>query len=308
MSVSRNSAAFAGNVLSRLRRDPVALVAACVLALLLALSLLAPLIAPQNPFNLAELDILDAELPPFWIDGADERFFLGSDSQGRDMVSAMLYGLGLSLTIGVLATLLQLLVGVPIGLASGYAGGRLDAFFMRLADIQLSLSTLMIAIIALAIFQAAFGAEQFGQYAVPLLVLVIGFAEWPQFARPVRAQVLAEKEKTYVLAAHAIGLNSRRILIRHILPNVMAPVYVVATVQVAGAIMAEAALSFLGLGMPVSQPSLGSLIHSGFEFIFSGAWWITVMPSVLLICAILVINILGDFLRDLFNHRPDVYR
>lgn len=288
--------------------DRPALVAAGVLFLLLILSVFAPLIAPQDPFDPGVLDILDGELPPFWLEGSDPRFLLGTDSQGRDMLSAMLYGTGLSLIIGVLATLLQVVLGVSIGLVSGYAGGRLDAFFMRLADIQLSLSTLMVAIIALAVFQTAFGAEQFGRFAVLLIVLVIGIAEWPQFARPVRASVLAEKEKDYVLAAHAMGLPSRLVLLRHILPNVLSPVSVIATLQVAGAIMSEAALSFLGLGMPVSQPSLGSLIRAGFEFIFSGAWWITVLPSLVLILLILVINILGDFLRDALNPKLGSFR
>lgn len=291
----------------RLSRDPFALVAAGILVILLFLSVAAPLLATQDPFDLAALDILDSELPPFWLEGADERYLLGTDSQGRDMVSAMLYGIGLSFVIGLLAMLLQLVLGVSIGLVSGYVGGRVDAFFMRLADIQLTLSTLMVAIVALAIFQTAFGAEQFGRYAVLLLVLVIGIAEWPQFARPVRAQVLAEKQKAYVMASQALGLSSRAIVVRHILPNVMMPVYVIAPVQIANAIMSEAMLSFLGLGMPVSQPSLGSLIHSGFEFIFSGAWWITVMPSVLLVVLILVMNILGDFLRDALSHKSHSY-
>jgi len=284
-----------------LRQDGVASASLAVLCLFLLVSVAAPMIAPQDPYDPLNLDILNAELPPFWKDGAVARFALGTDSQGRDMLSAMLFGLGTSLIIGLGAVIVQALLGIAIGLAAGYAGGRLDSLLMRLADIQLSFSTLMVAIVALAVFQAVFGSDQFGTYAILLLILVIGMAEWPQFARTVRACVLAEKAKDYVLAAEALGLPPTRIVTRHILPNVMSPVIVIATLQVANAIMAEAALSFLGLGMPVTQPSLGSLIRSGFEFIFSGAWWITLFPSLVLIVLILAINLMGDFLRDGLN-------
>lgn len=284
-----------------LRQDGVASTSLAVLCFFLLVSVAAPMIAPQDPYDPLNLDILNAELPPFWRDGAVARFALGTDSQGRDMLSAMLFGLGTSLIIGLGAVIVQALLGIAIGLAAGYTGGRLDSLLMRLADIQLSFSTLMVAIVALAVFQAVFGSDQFGTYAILLLILVIGMAEWPQFARTVRACVLAEKAKDYVLAAEALGLPAARIVTRHILPNVLSPVIVIATLQVANAIMAEAALSFLGLGMPVTQPSLGSLIRSGFEFIFSGAWWITLFPSLVLIVLILAINLLGDFLRDGLN-------
>ncbi len=287
----------------RFLRDPMALAASIGLMGFIFLSVFAPLIAPQDPYDPLQIDILDAELPPFWLSKADPRFLLGTDSQGRDMLSAMLYGTGVSLIIGIMAVFIQALVGVSIGLVSGYVGGRFDTFFMRLADIQLSFSTLMVAIIALALFQAAFGSDSFGVFAVPLLVLVIGLAEWPHFARTVRASVLSEKAKDYVLASKALGLRPLAIMVRHVLPNILSPVLVIATVQVANAIMAEAALSFLGLGMPAAKPSLGSLIRSGFEFIFSGAWWITLFPSLVLIGVILVINLLGDFLRDALNPR-----
>ncbi len=269
-------------------------------------SVLAPVIAPQNPYDPKQLDILDAELPPVWQSGGDNRFLLGTDQQGRDMLSTILYGTGLSLTIGFFAVLLQAFLGISIGLIAGYAGGRIDAILMRLADIQLSLSTLMIAIIALAVFQTAFGAELYRSYAMIMIILVIGIAEWPQYARTVRASVLAERSKEYVDAARVIGLSPIRIMIRHILPNTMTPVLVISTVQVAEAIISEASLSFLGLGMPVTQPSLGSLIRAGFEFVFSGSWWITIIPSVVLILLILAINLLGDWLRDVLN--PKLYK
>ncbi len=289
----------------QLRRDVWALAAFFVLCLLVLASVAAPFVAPQNPFDLVQIDIMDSELPPFWVEGADPRFVLGTDTQGRDLFSAILYGMGISLLIGGGAVVVQGVLGIFIGLVSGYAGGRLDAFFMRLADIQLSLSTLMVAIVTLAVFQALFGNESYGRLAILMLILVIGVAEWPHFARTVRSSVLAEKQKDYVAAARVIGLSPLRIMFRHILPNAMAPVLVIATVQVANAVMAEAALSFLGLGMPVTQPSLGSLIRAGFEHIFSGSWWITILPAAVLVLLILSINLLGDFLRDVLNPKLD---
>ena len=245
-------------------------------------------------------------MPPSWEADGDARFWLGTDAQGRDLWSTIMYGTRVSLTIGICAVLLQAFLGIVIGLTSGYLGGRVDSFLMRLADIQLSFSTLMVAIIMLAIFQASFGAELYQKLAMIMLILVIGIAEWPQYARTIRASVLAEKEKEYVDAARVIGLRTPRIMFRHILPNTLSPILVISTVQIANAIISEASLSFLGLGMPVSQPSLGSLISSGFEFIFSGSWWITVIPGGVLIVLVLVINLLGDWLRDVLN--PKLYK
>lgn len=290
----------------RLARDGTALTAALVLIVIAAASALAPLYAPQNPYDPLVLDILDAEIPPLWQGQGDARFLLGTDAQGRDMFSAMAYGAGISLLIGLLAVLIQAALGLSLGLLAGYHGGRIDAFLMRLADIQLSLSTLMVAIIALALVQNAFGAEKFGTLAVPMLVLVIGLAEWPHFARTARGSVLAEKQKDYVLAAQALGQKPERIVTLHILPNIASPLLVVATVQIANAIMAEAALSFLGLGMPVTMPSLGSLIRAGFELLLSGSWWIALLPAGLLVAIILAINLLGDALRDALNPRLNV--
>ena len=288
------------------RRDPVAVGSALVLLVFVAMAVLAPVIAPQNPYDPIQIDMMDSEIPPVWQQGGDERFVFGTDPQGRDMWSTILYGTGISLLIGVFAVMLQAVIGVSIGLAAGYIGGRLDSFLMRMADIQLSLSTLMVAIIALAVFQAAFGAELYGDLAIVMLILVIGIAEWPQYARTVRANVLAEREKEYVDAARVIGLSRLRIMFRHILPNTLTPILVISTVQVANAIVSEAALSFLGLGMPVNQPSLGSLIRNGFDYILSGQWWITVIPAIVLIVLILAINLLGDWLRDALN--PKLYK
>jgi peptide/nickel transport system permease protein len=212
-----------------------------------------------------------------------------------------LYGTRLSLMIGLCAVTLQAVLGISIGLISGYVGGRLDSLLMRMADIQLSFSTLMVAIIFLAVAQAMFGSETFNQYAIYFLIAVIGVSEWPQYARTVRATVLAEKKKEYVDSARVLGFGPMRIMVRHILPNSLSPIFVISTVQVANAIISEASLSFLGLGMPPSQPSLGSLISSGFDYIFSGSWWITAIPGVVLVVLVLVINLLGDWLRDVLN-------
>lgn len=288
------------------KRDKVAQISFAVLAFAIIAALLAPILAPFDPYDLGQIDIMDSEIPPSWESSGDERFWLGTDIQGRDMWSTILYGTRISLIIGVCAVLLQAFLGIVIGLTAGYLGGRIDSFLMRMADIQLSFSTLMVAIIVLAISQAAFGSELYQQLAMPMLILVIGIAEWPQYARTIRASVLAEKEKEYVDAARVIGLPTPRIMFRHILPNTLSPILVISTVQIANAIISEASLSFLGLGMPVSQPSLGSLISSGFEVILSGSWWITVIPGLVLIVMVLAMNLLGDWLRDVLN--PKLYK
>ncbi len=287
-------------------RDPLAIGSFLILLFLCIASFGAPVFAPFDPYDQSTIDIMDSEMPPIWQADSDPRFLLGTDPQGRDMLSTMLYGMRVSVLIGLGAVLLQSLLGIVIGLIAGYKGGRLEAFLMRMADVQLSFSTYMVAIFIGALFQGIFGMGVYENYAVFLLILIIGFAEWPQYARTVRASVLAEKKKEYVEAARVIGLKQWRIMLRHILPNTMTPVLVISTVQVANAIMSEAALSFIGLGMPVSQPSLGSLIKSGFDYIFSGSWWITLFPGVALVVLILSINLLGDWVRDYLN--PKLYK
>ncbi len=286
--------------------DPIAIISFAIFVILVVLAVSAPLIAPYNPYDTTSIDIMDAELPPSWLDGGDNRFLLGTDTQGRDMLSTMLYGMRISVAIGCGAVFLQAFMGILIGLVSGYTGGKTDAFLMRLADVQLSFSTLMVAILISAIFQLAFGVGRYEELAVPLLIVIIGFAEWPQYARTVRASVLGEKKKEYVEAARVIGLPPFRIMRKHILPNTLSPVLVISTVQIANAVMSEAALSFLGLGMPVTKPSLGSLINAGFEYIFSGLWWITFFPGILLVVFVIVVNLLGDWLRDVLN--PKLYK
>jgi peptide/nickel transport system permease protein len=301
--MNRLAVFFGSDFLYRLRTDPVAVGALAVVTVFALAAVLAPWLSVMNPHDPAQIDIMNSEMPPVWQDGGAAPFLFGTDAQGRDMWSAILYGLRISITIGLFAVLVQMVLGITIGLLSGYLGGKVDAFFMRLADIQLAMSTLMLAIVALAVFQAAFGAELYEDMAIVMLVLVIGFAEWPQYARTIRASVLAERKKEYVDAARVIGLSAPVIMARHILPNTLSPLLVISTVQVANAIISEAALSFLGLGMPVTKPSLGSLISAGFEYIFSGAWWITTIPAIVLIVLILAINLLGDWLRDVLNPR-----
>nr|WP_300309412.1 ABC transporter permease [Halomonas sp.] len=285
------------------KRDLVAQLSLIIFILMVGAAVLAPWLAPTNPYDLASIDLLASELPPFWIEGADPLYVMGTDAQGRDLLSTILYGMRVSLVIGFGAVLLQATIGVCFGLLAGYLGGRIDAFLMRLADIQLSFSTLMVAIVVGALFKSIFGGATYSDYAMWLLVLIIGLAEWPQYARTVRASVLAERAKEYVDAARVMGLRRRRIMFRHILPNTLSPIFVISTVQVANAIISEAALSFLGLGMPETQPSLGSLIKSGFDYLQSGSWWITLIPGLVLVVLVLVINLLGDWLRDVLNPR-----
>ena len=293
-------------LLYNFKRDRVAIISFIILAILLLSGVLAPIISPYNPYDAMNIDIMNAETPPFWVEDGNSDFLLGTDIQGRDLLSTMIYGLRLSLIIGCGAVLLQALLGIMVGLVAGYIGGKVDSLLMRMADIQLSFPYLMVAIFISAIFQVAFGIGRFEKLAVPLLVIIIGLAEWPVYARTVRASVMGEKSKEYVEAARVIGLSQRVIMVRHILPNTMTSVLVISTIQVANAIMSEAALSFLGLGMPVTKPSLGSLIRSGFEYIFSGSWWITFFPGFLLVLLVLVINLLGDWLRDVLN--PKLYK
>ncbi len=288
------------------KRDKVAMASFIILVILLILAVAAPWIAPMNPYDANNIDIMNSEIPPVWSEEGESRFPLGTDNMGRDMFSTMLYGLRTSIIIGVCAVTLQATIGILVGLTAGFLGGKTDEFLMRLADIQFSFPYLMLAIFIGAIFQVLFGVGSYERLAVPLLIVIIGLAEWPVYARTIRASVIGEVNKEYVEAARVIGLSRPTIMVRHVLPNSLTSVMVISTIQVANAVMSEAALSFLGLGMPVTKPSLGSLIQSGFEFIFSGSWWITVFPGIWLILFVLVINLLGDWLRDVLN--PKLYK
>lgn len=288
------------------RTNKTVMVSFTIFIIFILLALFAPTFAPHNPYDLASIDIMDSELPPAWLPDGTQNFLLGTDEQGRGIFSTIMYGLRTSLAIGILAVLLQMILGVSIGLFAAYYGGWLDNLLMRFADIQLSFSTLMVAIVISAIFKTLFGAQFFSEYALVILVIIIGVSEWPQYARTIRSSALSEKKKEYVEAAKVMGFKPLRIMFHHILPNCLSPILVISTVQIANAIMSEAALSFLGLGMPPEKPSLGSLISNGFDYIQSGQWWITLFPGLTLIILVLVINMLGDWLRDVFN--PKLYK
>ncbi|MCP3942635.1 MAG: ABC transporter permease [Desulfobacteraceae bacterium] len=288
------------------KRDKVAMTSFIVLVLFLIIALTAPWISPMDPYDDHNIDIMNSEIPPMWMDGGSSEFILGTDNMGRDMLSTMFYGLRTSIIIGLGAVSLQAVLGVVLGLTAGYMGAKTDAILMRIADIQFSFPYLMVAIFIGAMFQVVFGVGLYEQLAVPLLVIIIGVSNWPMFARTIRASVMGEKHKEYVEAARVIGLPRLTIMFRHVLPNSLTSVMVIFTIQVGSAVQSEAALSFLGLGMPVTRPSLGSLIRAGQEYIFSGSWWITIFPGLLLVIFVLVISLLGDWLRDVLN--PKLYK
>jgi len=271
----------------------IAVAALVVLACILLAALSAPWISPQNPYDLAQLDVLDARLPPGERSARGMTFVLGSDDQGRDMLSAIFYGLRISLGVGISATLVAVTIGLGLGLVAAYAGGRVDAAIMRLVDLQLSFPAILIALVLLAVV---------GQGVDKIIIALIA-VQWAYYARTVRSSALVETNKEYVEAARCLRLSPARILFRHILPNCMPPLIVVATVQVAHAIALEATLSFLGLGLPITQPSLGLLISNGFSYLLSGKYWISFYPGVALLVTIMSINLVADQLRDVLNPR-----
>jgi peptide/nickel transport system permease protein len=275
------------------RANPLAVFGLVLLVLVVAVALAAPLIAPQNPYNLAQLDVLDAGLPPGAKSASGMTFWLGTDGQGRDMLSAILYGLRISLTVGVVATLMALCIGLFAGLAAAYAGGRVETVVMRIVDIQLSFPAILIALILIAVLGQGTGK------VIAALVTV----QWAYYARTVRGAALVEKRKEYIEAARGLALSPWRIAFHHLLPNCLPPVLVVATVQVAAAIALEATLSFLGLGLPVTEPSLGLLIANGYQYLLSGRYWISFFPGIALVVTIVGINLVGDQLRDVLNPR-----
>ena len=272
--------------------------AALVTGLILAAALLAPWIAPHDPFDLASLNLMDSLLPPVWEKDGSWTFPLGTDDQGRDLLSAILYGARISLAVGVLAVLFATVLGVGLGLIAGWAGGVAETAIMRLADVQLSFPAILVALLIDGIARTALPRDLHARLAIWVIVLAIGFSTWVGYARTVRASTLVERSKEYVLAARIIGVHPARILLTHVLPNVIGPVLVIATIQLAVAIVTEATLSFLGLGMPPTEPSLGTLIRVGNNFLFSGEWWVAVFPGVTLAVLILAVNLLGDWLRD----------
>ena len=285
------------------RHTPVAMLATFLLIALLVAAFGAPWIAPHNPFDLATIDLLDALKPPVWLDDGTTKYLLGTDSQGRDMLSALMYGTKVSLLIGLAAVAGAMSLGIVLGLISGYAGGRIDALIMRVADVQLSFPAILIALLIDGVARAVVTGDMHEVIAFPVLVGAIALAGWPQYARTVRGSTLVEKNREYVQAARVIGISSPVIMFRHVLPNVLGPVLVLATVHLATAIITEATLSFLGVGVPPTSPSLGTLIRIGNDFLFSGEWWITIFPGAALVLLVLSVNLLGDWLRDALNPR-----
>ena len=262
----------------------------------------APWIAPHNPFDLASLELSDAFKPPVWEDGGDVKYLLGTDDQGRDILSALMYGARISLLVGLASVLLSVVVGVGLGLLAGFVGGRIDAFIMRVCDVMLSFPPILIALLIDGVGRALF-PNAHDTLAFAVLILAIALSGWVKYARTVRGSTLVERNKEYVQAARVTGVAPLRIMRRHVLPNVMGPVLVLATIQVATAIITEATLSFLGVGAPPTSPSLGTLIRIGNDFLFSGEWWITIFPGVVLVMIALSVNLLGDWLRDALNPR-----
>ena len=291
-----------GDVWHSFKSSPMAIVAAVIAFVCVFCAVFANWVAPHNPFDLATLDLGDARLPPAWMDEGKAKFLLGTDDQGRDILSALMYGARISLLVGMASVLLSLLVGVGLGLLSGFAGGKVDAFIMRVCDVMLSFPSILVALlidgVGRAIFPNAHDTLAFG-----VLIIAISLTGWVQYARTVRGSTLVERNKEYVQAARVIGVAPTRIMVRHVLPNVLGPVLVLATIQVAAAILTEATLSFLGVGVPPTSPSLGTLIRVGNDFLFSGEWWITIFPGLMLVLIALSVNLLGDWLRDALNPR-----
>src|SRR5438128_4710551 len=283
------------------RHSPVAVVSAVTLALCLAAALFAPWIAPHNPFDLATLNLTDALTPPRGMAGANPDYLLGTDDQGRDVLSAIMFGARISLLVGAAAVALAVVLGVSLGLLAGYAGGRVDAVIMRIADVQLSFPAILIALLIDGVARVMLPRGAHDNVALAVLIFAIGASNWVQYARTVRGSTMVEKNKEYIQAARVIGISPLGIMRRHLLPNVLGPVLVLATINIATAVITEATLSFLGVGVPPTRPSLGTLIRVGNDFLFSGEWWITIFPGAALVIMVLAINLLGDWLRDALN-------
>jgi len=284
-------------------RTPTAVVSAAVTLAIVLGAVLAPVVAPHNPFDLASLNIMDANTPPAWSPEGNPDFLLGTDDQGRDILSAIFYGSRVSLLVGFASVLFSLVLGVTLGLISGYAGGRIDSFIMRVADVQLSFPAILIAMLVDGVARGLLPGHMQEDMALYVLIFSIGISGWVQYARTVRGSTLVERNKEYVQAARLIGIGPITILRRHILPNVLGPVLVIATIHLAIAIITEATLSFLGVGVPPTAPSLGTLIRIGNSYLFSGMWWISIFPGIALVVLVLAVNLLGDWLRDALNPR-----
>ncbi len=284
------------------RTSPLAMAAALIAAVCIFCSVFAGWVSPTNPFDLATLELADSRLPPAWMQGGSAKYLLGSDDQGRDILSALIYGARISLVVGVASVLVSVMVGVSLGLLAGYRGGWVDTLLMRLCDVMLSFPPILVALLIAGVGRALF-PNAHESLAFGVLIISISLTGWVQYARTVRGTTLVERNKEYVQAARVTGVSPSRIMLRHVLPNVLGPVMVLATIQVATAIITEATLSFLGVGVPPTSPSLGTLIRVGNDYLFSGEWWITIFPGLMLVLIALSVNLLGDWLRDALNPR-----
>ncbi|HEX3953495.1 MAG TPA: ABC transporter permease [Stellaceae bacterium] len=281
--------------------SPITVVAAIVAAIVIVSAVAAPLIAPHDPFDLASLSLMDATNPPAWLDGGSWNYPLGTDNQGRDVLSAILYGARLSLMVGLSAVVLALILGIALGLIAGWRGGFVETLIMRVADVQLSFPAILIALLIDGVARSALPRNVQGEIAIYVLITAIALSNWVHYARTVRGSTLVERNKEYIQAARVIGVRPARIVIGHLLPNVMGPVLVIATINLALAVLTEATLSFLGVGLPPTEPSLGTLIRVGNDYLLSGDWWISIFPGIVLALLILSVNLLGDWLRDALN-------
>jgi peptide/nickel transport system permease protein len=292
---------FDGDIWYSFKKSKVTVIAACITAVIMLSAIAAPLIAPHTPFDPASLDLMDASTPPAWYEDGTTKFLLGTDDQGRDILSTILYGSRISIFVGFASMLLAMIIGITLGLVSGYIGGTIEAFIMRIADVQISFPAILIALLIDGVVRSLLPNERHDELAVWVLILAIGVSNWVHFARTVRGSTMVEKNKEYVQAARVIGRRRATIMFRHVLPNVMGPVLVIATIGLAIAILTEATLSFLGVGAPPTRPSLGTLIRIGQDFLFAGEWWIVIFPGIALAVLVLAVNLLGDWMRDALN-------
>ncbi len=292
---------FDSDIWFSFKKSKVTVIAACITAAMMLSAIAAPLIAPHTPFDPATLDLMDAFTPPVWYEDGTSKYLLGTDDQGRDLLSTILYGSRISIFVGFASMLLAMIIGITLGLISGYIGGTVETFIMRIADVQISFPAILIALLIDGVVRSLLPNERHDELAVWVLILAIGVSYWVHFARTVRGSTLVEKSKEYVQAARVIGRRRTTIMFRHVLPNVMGPVLVIATIGLAIAILTEATLSFLGVGVPPTRPSLGTLIRIGQDFLFAGEWWIVIFPGITLAILVLAVNLLGDWMRDALN-------
>jgi peptide/nickel transport system permease protein len=289
------------DIFHNFKQSKIVMIAAAITVITIMGALAAPLISPHNPYDLAKLVLLDAGNPPAWMAGGGSKYLLGTDNQGRDILSTIIYGSRVSLMVAFFAVAFSLILGVTLGLIAGYAGGKIDSLIMRIADIQLSFPAILVALLINGVLRTVVPRNQHDAIALYVIILAIGLTKWVDYARTVRGSAMVEKNKEYVQAARVIGVSPLSIMRKHVLPNVLGPVLVIATLNIATAIITESTLSFLGVGMPATEPSLGTLIAIGNDYLFSGEWWITIFPGAALVIMVLAVNLLGDWLRDALN-------